>query len=308
MGRCTVERSKTTREGIIMRGINGVAVAACTLSALILGGCGDSSPESGGGAASPTPSASETSRPPAPTPEPDPDKDGDGVADWYDDYPRNPAASEAQVITVICDVKGREDLYFEIDRVKPNFKKAWRTVMPEERGMFNGVYCESDAEYGPKLTPVSEIEQVIWDADKRPSRYTIPIPYELCVEHGTRSTTNEWPRSKAQVREAEEALLLCPRHPDAPAIRSRIADQQVVATQLRQGRAFWDGNFRVGPRVKPGTYFTTDVTGCYWERLDSSGEIIDNNFVSKALRVEVTIAPTDFSFHAEGCQMWRPVQ
>ena len=47
--------------------------------------------------------------------------------------------------------------------------------------------------------------------------------------------------------------------------------------------------------------------GCYWERLDRAGNIIDNNFVSAGLRVEVNILASDFSFHSEDCGMWRPV-
>ena len=241
---------------------------------------------------------------PSPTPTPEPDADGDGVADSRDYYPKNDMASEQQAIRVTCDVKGRQDVKIDIDRVGPSFKEAWSTPLPEGKGFFDGVYCES---YGPRLTPVSDIEQAFWDADRKPSKYTIPIPYEQCVEHGTKWTTKEWPVGDGQIKEAQRALMLCPRHPDAAAIRSRISDLGALDAERKQGTAFSDGNFRVGSRIKPGTYYTENVENCYWERLNSAGEIIDNNFVSNGLRVEVSIASSDFSFHSEGCGMWRHV-
>lgn len=245
---------------------------------------------------SPSPSPTETS-----SPTPEPDKDKDGVPDAYDDYPKNPLASEPEEITVRCDVQGGRRV-FTFDRVKPDFTKVWRTSLPEGRGMFNSVYCES---YGPKLTPVSQVEQAIWDGDKKPSRYTLRIPYEQCVEHGTKWTEAEWPVSQNQVEEAETALLLCPRHPDAAAIRTRVLELAELKSDSQQGTAFSDGNFRVGSRIQPGTYVTTKVENCYWERLDATGNIIDNNFVSNGLRVEVSILPTDYSFHSQGCGTWR---
>lgn len=57
----------------------------------------------------------------------------------------------------------------------------------------------------------------------------------------------------------------------------------------------------VGSDVSPGTYVTFDVDGCYWETLDNTGEINNNNFVSSAPRVEVTIRESDFAFNSHGC-------
>lgn len=71
-----------------------------------------------------------------------------------------------------------------------------------------------------------------------------------------------------------------------------------------------DGAFVVGDdfdfvtTIRPGTYVTYDVEGCYWERLDAAGEIIDNNFISAAPRVEVTIRATDYAFNSEDCALW----
>lgn len=267
---------------------------------ILLAGCSDSEPEPNSGdqqASQTVESPSETpTKLPSPPPPPLPDKDGDGVPDETDAYPRNPLASTLQEIKIGCGGAGN----FTIDRVKLDFSKVWARRMPKN------VYCEY---WGRKLTPVNGVEQRLWDADKRPSVYTISIPYEQCVEHGTPWMRNEWPVSPNQVHEAETALLLCPDHPDGPAIRTRIADQGALTSELKNSRAFYDGNYRVGKGVEPGTYFTTDdVENCYWERLDANGEIIDNNFVSKAFRVEATIASSDFSFHTEGCGLWRQVK
>ena len=54
----------------------------------------------------------------------------------------------------------------------------------------------------------------------------------------------------------------------------------------------------------PGTYVTYGVEGCYWERLDDAGNILDNNFINAAPRVAVTIQPPDYAFNSEGCGRW----
>ncbi len=52
----------------------------------------------------------------------------------------------------------------------------------------------------------------------------------------------------------------------------------------------------VGEDVLPGTYQTlSGVNGCYWATLDAAGEINDNNFVSAAPQVQLTIRPSDFA-------------
>jgi hypothetical protein len=41
--------------------------------------------------------------------------------------------------------------------------------------------------------------------------------------------------------------------------------------------------------------------------VDSRGEIIDNDFVTAAPRVEVTIRASDAGFNSERCGMWMKV-
>lgn len=61
-------------------------------------------------------------------------------------------------------------------------------------------------------------------------------------------------------------------------------------------------------KIEPGTWKTGRVSNCYWERLNSQGDIIDNNMVSISESVVVTIAPTDAAFNSERCGEWTRVE
>lgn len=70
---------------------------------------------------------------------------------------------------------------------------------------------------------------------------------------------------------------------------------------------FWGtGVYIVGSDVQPGTFQASgDIKDCYWARLDEAGEIIDNNFVSAASQVQLTVEPSDYSLSIEGgCGEW----
>ncbi len=94
-------------------------------------------------------------------------------------------------------------------------------------------------------------------------------------------------------------------------------DQQAVLDEALgpspKMRTFLSGKYFVGygldsngaPLIQPGTYKTGTVSDCYWERLDSQGNIIDNNFVSMSKSVMVTIAASDAAFNARGCGRWK---
>lgn len=293
-----------------------IRLTILTLTALALSACGggdstteaDPSPSPSSSAASATPS--EPTSTAAPTPTPGPDQDGDGAEDAVDRYPTNPYAALPVPIKITCQVRGGVER-FTIDRANPDFTQAWKTPLPDPPGdpSTPGVYCEQGAfGEGVKPQPYSAIEAQLIKLDRRPSRYTLAIPYEQCVEHDTRWTLNLWPVSRQQVPEAEAALTLCPNHPNAAAIRERIGGQGQLEQELQDGVAFYDGTYRVGKRIQPGTYATTEgVEGCYWERTDDAGETIDNNFVPSAPRVETTIQAGDYSFYSEGCGLWRRV-
>jgi len=72
-------------------------------------------------------------------------------------------------------------------------------------------------------------------------------------------------------------------------------------------RSFGSGTYRVGngpDEVPPGSYVTerdTPFDGCYWETLDSSGDIIDNNFVGSGFRVAATVSSGALSVEFDRC-------
>lgn len=114
--------------------------------------------------------------------------------------------------------------------------------------------------------------------------------------------------SASQVPEINGALELCPSHPHAAAWKKSVgAGEQDIDLQSA-GRTFGPGTFLVGSEIKPGRYFSEGaLTGCYWARQNSSGGIIDNNFVNSARRVEVTISASDYAFDSKSCGQWRPI-
>ncbi|MFH9943714.1 hypothetical protein ACH4OT_30905 [Streptomyces murinus] len=132
--------------------------------------------------------------------------------------------------------------------------------------------------------------------------------YGICAQSGSGSWAYlQQAGSKEQLAEVRGALLLCPGHPDKGKIEKLVGSASKRNKLEEEGRVFGDGTYRVGSDIKPGTYYTNDVEGCYWERIDANGETIDNNFVSAAKRVQVTIRTGDYSFNSESCGRWQPV-
>ncbi|MGW0394383.1 hypothetical protein ACWDYJ_26545 [Streptomyces sp. NPDC003042] len=113
--------------------------------------------------------------------------------------------------------------------------------------------------------------------------------------------------SVEQVQEVTGALTLCPDHPQKEMITKLLAGAEKQNKLRSEGKIFGSGVLLVGTEVQAGTYYTTDVKGCYWERADSNGEIIDNYFTNAAKRVQVTIRAGDYSFNSEHCGEWQPV-
>jgi hypothetical protein len=67
-----------------------------------------------------------------------------------------------------------------------------------------------------------------------------------------------------------------------------------------------DGTYKVGTDIAPGAYGSAGPVGngtCYWKRVSSSGDIIDNALSKKAQIVQID--PTDASFKTNGCQPWQ---
>lgn len=135
----------------------------------------------------------------------------------------------------------------------------------------------------------------------------LSVLYGICAQSGRQAFSYiEDGASEEQAKEMAGAFMLCPTHPD----RSRLT--KAIASGLRDvrleaaGRIFYDGTYRVGKDIKPGTYVVRDVEDCYWERTNSKGRPIENGFIPGAKRVEVTIRSSDYGFTAKGCGQWRP--
>lgn len=93
--------------------------------------------------------------------------------------------------------------------------------------------------------------------------------------------------------------VLCPDQVDTVA-KAKAGDYEVLPQTK-----FGDGKYLVGEKLQPGTYtIPTKVTDCYWERSDAQGNIIDNNFISIAPSVTVTVGASDSGFTSNGCGTW----
>lgn len=105
---------------------------------------------------------------------------------------------------------------------------------------------------------------------------------------------------KAEVLEKVVVPTLCPEQSQA------VADALSGNFEEQLPISIGNGKFLVGTDVQPGTYTITEpVEDCYWERSDSQGNIIANNFISIAPSVTVTISPSDAGFTSQGCGLWK---
>jgi hypothetical protein len=60
-------------------------------------------------------------------------------------------------------------------------------------------------------------------------------------------------------------------------------------------------------QIGPGTYQVKgEISDCYWERTSQSGDIIDNQFVTQARKITVTLRVGEL-FKNDGCGTFRPV-
>jgi len=133
---------------------------------------------------------------------------------------------------------------------------------------------------------------------------SVGILYGICG-----SNNSLWPfvvknevLSEPQARETQGAALLCPDHPHIEELGPAVAAALDLAERDRN-RIQYDGTYVVGKELNPGTYVAMPTGGCYWERTDRNGEIIDNNF-SNGARVQFTVEPSDYSVSVQGCGEW----
>jgi hypothetical protein len=178
---------------------------------------------------------------------------------------------------------------------------------PEDAWPYKFDYCGDTEVLG---TPSPREQKALQVAYGRPNDLgALGTLYSICAEVDRKhfdylnSSGN-----RKQINEITGALMLCPNHPDRNQA-ARYIDAALGRLRLEtQGRVFADGTYRVGKAIQPGTYVATgNLDGCYWERADRNGEIIDNYFTLSARRAQVTIAASDYSFYSEDCGRWEPL-
>lgn len=197
---------------------------------------------------------------------------------------------EPDPVTLVHIDCGGDGYYFTVE-------EAW----PDENDM-----CDAELS-GTEMSAVETkaVETAYGDEGDVDSLGTL---YGLCAQADPKSWDYlDQAGSEEQLDEIRGTLILCPDHPQKNQLR-KLTGRAAKRNKLRdEGKVFDEGVFRVGKEIKPGTYYSTDVEDCYWERTDANGEAIDNNFVTAAKRVQVTISPSDYSFNSESCGEWRPV-
>ncbi|MFB8386794.1 hypothetical protein ACFC3F_06600 [Microbacterium sp. NPDC055910] len=130
--------------------------------------------------------------------------------------------------------------------------------------------------------------------------------YALCGATSGFYVTNG-PVSDAQQAEIAGMLVICPDFPGADALRAASAQATQAEQERAAGTRFWGaGVYVVGQDVQPGTYQASgSIKNCYWARLDSAGNTIDNNFIPAATQVQLTVATSDYSLDIQGgCGEW----
>lgn len=212
------------------------------------------------------------------------------------------AASAAAVAAqahpdIVCWWKGNnlnEKGYYRWDTME----EAWKTKSSDclETKLIDGT-----------LTPTQQQAMVAAYGEKAKPK-SLGTLYGICAENDAgwlKYMANS--ESKSQIREIQAVLLICPDHPQAAKAQGYLQSAQAIVDLVEQGRIFYDGTYRVGKGVAPGTYYSEpDGDGCYWERTDAAGDIIDNNF-SNGLRVEMTVYASDYSITVNNCGKWQPV-
>lgn len=288
------ERNKAaatrSKEKALKRAITGAAILAAAIT-----GCGSEDPEAPVEDA-PSPEASPTADAVStPTPSPSPHTSPETTE----------PVSPGEDMTIECqDAERGSTGTFESP------EEAWEELGQEERARCSATFTDHTAEsYELTELEVYAVETAGYD-DASSLRHL----YGMCAASHLGDFDELRPWSEPQVMEAEGALDLCPDHPEREIVEERIGevDERHEAMEEREaardrGEYFGPGAYLVGDEMQPGTYVAESESGfegCYWERLDNAGNVIDNNFIHQGFRAEVTIQESDYSFSSERCGGW----
>ena len=229
---------------------------------------------------------------------PESDRDGDGIADSVDTYPDDRTNTPPPEVTLTCvmDKDFRTSSTFTVKpgaNSVPDFGQTWAAKPYSCKAMRNSA-------------PFSALEETAYKTSGYTDHDTKTL-YAICgaVDPEDVYASAGFAASESQILEINAALVLCPGHPQASAWRQAVQQGKVNADHRTAGKRFGAGTFLVGKEIVPGTYFVEgDINGCYWERQNRSGQVIENNFIIAARRVQVSIKSTDYAFHSERCGEW----
>lgn len=188
-----------------------------------------------------------------------------------------------------------------------DLSEVWDELDKEERTSCSGSWTHSDQVEAAEFHQYTDTELEALEVADYEKDLSLPTLYSICAESYLGDYKQNIPWSSGQAQEVEGALVLCPDHPEREEVEQRIAEGAEAEAQEERGERFHAGTFKVGEDVQPGTYVVEredGFEGCYWERLDASGNIIANNFIRSGFRAEVTIAESDYSFSSSKCGEW----
>ena len=174
------------------------------------------------------------------------------------------------------------------------------------RYLCDGGTVPAEVRTGAVLT-IEEIDAALAPAAKAWARKPSPATYEGLAAAAQALVDTSRPFPSADPLTADVALhsvRSLVTHPGDDGTATATLDRlRPIAPSLPL--VLRDGSYTVGIDAFPGKYRTTEaVEGCYWETLDEAGEINDNNFVTAAPQVIMTIRPADFAVNLADCGLW----
>lgn len=220
------------------------------------------------------------------------------------------ADARRDVATLISSIGDRPEIYYwtlectDTAGISHPFEQ-FRSVWAESATALGLTGCEAETRRGDFISPD---QQQALDTGGVTDASRLGILDSICASLGFSSYASLPTYSAAQIPEMSAAIAHCPDHPQAPDVQARLAASQAELAAVAAGTQFGAGVKRVGTDIQPGTYVSEgSLDGCYWERQDSAGSTIDNDFLSAALRVEVTIRSSDYAFNSSSCGTWKKI-